>query len=223
MTDFDNLDAVLSARFSCRAFRGDPVPRADIERIIATAQKVPSWCNAQPWQVIVTAGAETDRFRDALYAAARTTPPAPDMPWPEGYPGIYGMRRRACGFQLYDAVGIEKGDRAASAQQMMENYRLFGAPHVAIITSPKVLGPYGAMDTGGFVSAFCLAAQALGIATIPQAAIAAQAPFVRDHFTIAEDRNILCAISLGYADMDHPANSFRTDRAHVTDVMEWKE
>ncbi|APX10929.1 nitroreductase [Tateyamaria omphalii] len=223
MTQIDTLDAVLSARFSCRAFRPDPVPRADIERILATAQKVPSWCNAQPWQVIVTAGAETDRFRDALYAAASRTAPAPDMPWPDGYPGIYGTRRRACGFQLYDAVGIEKGDRAASARQMMENYRLFGAPHVAIVTSPAVLGPYGAMDTGGFVTAFCLAAQALGVATIPQAAIAAQAPFVRAHFDIAEDRHILCAISMGYADPDHPANSFRTDRATVADVMEWKE
>ncbi|MBV7408995.1 MULTISPECIES: nitroreductase family protein [Roseobacteraceae] len=223
MTHFNALDAVLSARFSCRAFRPAPVPRADVERIIATAQKVPSWCNAQPWQVIVTAEAETERFRDALYAAASTTAPAPDMPWPEGYPGVYGDRRRACGFQLYDAVGIEKGDRAASAQQMMENYRLFGAPHVAIITSPKVLGPYGAMDTGGFVTAFCLAAQALEVATIPQAAIAAQAPFVRDFFDIAEDRQILCAISFGYADPDHPANTFRADRAEVADVMEWKE
>ena len=223
MSALTTLDAVLSARFSCRAFRDDPVPRKDVEQIIAAAQKVPSWCNAQPWQVVVTAGPETDRFRDALYAAALSTPPAPDVPWPEGYPGIYGDRRRACGFQLYDAVGVEKGDRAASAQQMMENYRLFGAPHVAIVTSPSVLGPYGAMDTGGFVTAFCLAAQALGVATIPQAAIAAQGPFVRSHFDIPEDRNILCAISFGYADMDHPANAFRTGRADVQDVMEWKE
>ncbi|MEM8654371.1 MAG: nitroreductase [Pseudomonadota bacterium] len=223
MTQYDTLDAVLSARFSCRAFRPDPVPRNDVKKIIATAQKVPSWCNAQPWQVIVTAGHETDRFRDALYDVAMSTPPAPDMPWPEGYPGIYGDRRRTCGFQLYDAVGIEKGDRAASAKQMMENYRLFGAPHVAIVTSPKALGPYGAMDTGGFVTAFCLAAQALGVATIPQAAIAAQAPFVRDHFDITDDRQILCAISFGYADPDHPANQFRTERADVSDVVEWKE
>ncbi|WP_299656300.1 nitroreductase [uncultured Tateyamaria sp.] len=223
MTDYDTLDAILSARFSCRAFRPDPVPRAIVERIIAAAQKVPSWCNAQPWQLIVTAGVETDRFRDALYAAAMSMPPTPDMPWPEGYPGIYGDRRRACGFQLYDAVGIEKGDRAASAQQMMENYRLFGAPHVAIVTSPKVLGPYGAMDTGGFVTAFCLAAQALGVSTIPQAAIAAQGPFVHDHFDIEDDRNILCAISFGYADSDHPANQFRTDREKVQNVLEWKD
>ncbi|MEX0369812.1 MAG: nitroreductase [Tateyamaria sp.] len=223
MNSYDTLDALMSARFSCRAFLSTPVPRDDVERIVAAAQKVPSWCNAQPWQLVITSGAETNRFREALFAAAAATPPAPDMQWPEGYPGVYGDRRRACGFQLYDAVGIEKGDRAASAKQMMENYALFGAPHVAIVTSPKVLGPYGAMDTGGFVTAFCLAAQALGVATIPQAAIAAQAPFVRTHFDIADDRQILCAISFGYADPDHPANGFRTDRASIADVVEWRE
>ena len=132
-------------------------------------------------------------------------------------------RRRTCGYQLYDAVGIKKGDRTASLAQMMENYRLFGAPHVAIVTSPSELGTYGAMDTGGFVTAFCLAAQAYGIASIPQAAIAAQAPFVRTFFKISDDQNILCAISFGYSDLDHPANSFRTERASVGDVIEWHE
>lgn len=216
------LDAALDARFSCRAFRSEPVPDDTIRDIVRSAQKVPSWCNAQPWHLTITQGAATERFRTALYEAAQNTPPAPDLPWPEGYPGVYGDRRRACGFQLYDAVGIAKGDRQASAAQMMENYRLFGAPHVAIVTSPRALGAYGAMDCGGFVTAFCLAAAERGIATIPQAAIAAQAPFVRDFFDLAEDRMILCAISFGYADPDHPANSFRTDRAEPEDVIDWK-
>ncbi|MEO0401565.1 MAG: nitroreductase [Pseudomonadota bacterium] len=223
MTGYDTLLELLQARFSCRAFTSDPVPDAVIEQIVSAARHVPSWCNAQPWQMIITRGPGTDTFRDALYETAQKTPPAPDLPWPDGYPGIYGDRRRACGFQLYDAVGIEKGDRAASGRQMMENYRLFGAPHVAIVNAPKALGPYGAMDTGGFVTAFCLAAQAQGVATIPQAAIAAQAPFVRQHFDIPDDRIILCAISFGYADPDHPANSFRTDRAAVGDIIDWRD
>ncbi|WP_415402285.1 nitroreductase [Tateyamaria sp. SN3-11] len=223
MTAYDSLLATLQARFSCRAFLPDPLPKDTISQIVQAARHTPSWCNAQPWQLIVTTGAATDTFRDALYAAASTTAPAPDLPWPEGYPGIYGERRRACGFQLYDAVGVEKGDRTASAAQMMENYRLFGAPHVAIVTAPSVLGPYGAMDTGGFVTAFCLAAQTLGVATIPQAAVAAQAPFVRQHFDIAEDRMILCAISFGHADPNHPANSFRTERADPGDIIEWRD
>ncbi|MEM9870651.1 MAG: nitroreductase [Pseudomonadota bacterium] len=217
------LDEALAQRFSCRAFRPDPVPDATITAIVQGAQRAPSWCNAQPWQLTITRGEATERFRTALYEAAETTAPAPDLPWPDGYPGVYGDRRRACGFQLYDAVGIDKGDRAASAAQMMENYRLFGAPHVAIITAPRALGPYGAMDTGGFVTAFCLAATTHGVATIPQAAIAAQAPCVRAHFDIAEDRMILCAISFGYAEDTHPANSFRTDRAAPADVIDWRD
>jgi nitroreductase len=223
MTKIAALNALLDGRFSCRAFLPDPVAQDTVNAIVTTAQKVPSWCNAQPWQLIVTAGPETDRFREALYAAASSTPAAPDMDWPKGYPGVYGERRRACGFQLYDAVGVTKGDRAAAAAQMMENYHLFGAPHVAIVTSPDDLGAYGAMDSGGFVTAFCLAAQAHGIATIAQAAIAAQAPFVRHFFDIPKDRLILCAISFGYADEGHPANSFRTDRASVTDVVDWRD
>ena len=217
------LEDALNARFSCRAFRPDPVADATITQIVTTAQKVPSWCNAQPWQLIITRGDATERFREALFDAASTTQAAPDLPWPEGYPGIYGDRRRACGFQLYDAVGIVKGDRAASAAQMMENYRLFGAPHVAIVTSARVLGPYGAMDCGGFILAFTLAARALGIDTIPQAAVANHAGFVRDHFGIAEDRMMLCAISFGYADTNHPANSFRSARAELSDILEWRE
>lgn len=222
MSAYDTLLDILQARFSCRAFLPDPVDRDSVAQIVSAARHVPSWCNAQPWQVIVTSGAETDRFRAALYDTASKTAPAPDLTWPDAYPGVYGARRRACGFQLYDAVGVEKGDRPGAQHQMMENYRLFGAPHVAIITSPRALGPYGAMDTGGFVTAFCLAAQALGVATVPQAAIAAQAPFVRAHFDIPEDRMILCAISFGYADTDHPANSFRTDRAGVDDILDWR-
>ena len=54
--------------------------------------------------------------------------------------------------------------------QMMRNYALFDAPHVAIVTAPAELGAYGAMDSGGFVTAFTLAATALGVATIAQAA-----------------------------------------------------
>ncbi len=105
---------------------------------------------------------------------------------------------------------------------MMENFALFGAPHCAILSSPAELGPYGAMDCGGFVTAFTLAAQALGVATIPQAAVASYGPFLHKYFDIPDDRLILCAISFGYRDPDHPANAFRTDRAALGDIVDWR-
>ena len=150
------------------------------------------------------------------------TPPQPDLDWPSKYSGDYAERRRTCGFQLYDAVGIDKSDRAARKAQMLRNYALFDAPHVAIIHSPKELGPYGAMDSGGFVTAFALAANALGVATIAQAAIAAYAPLVREHFGIGDDRLVLCAISFGYADAGATINQFRTERANSAQIIDWK-
>lgn len=224
MTQYDTLHDILTARYSCRAFRPDPVPDDTITKIVSAARHVPSWCNAQPWQVTVTKGAATDRFRDFIYAIAKKgTPPQPDLEWPAKYAGVYGERRRTCGFQLYEALGIEKSDRPGRAKQMLKNYALFGAPHVALIHAPADLGPYGAMDSGGFVTAFTLAATALGIATVPQAAIAAYAPQVRDHFGIADDRLLLCAISFGYADEDNPANHFRTERAEPEEIIDWQE
>ncbi|WP_299024554.1 nitroreductase [uncultured Sulfitobacter sp.] len=224
MSQIDTLSQILTDRYSCRAFLPDPVPDADLGRIVQAARHVPSWCNAQPWQVDITRGEATDRLRAKLSETASAgTPPSPDLTWPSKYTGDYAMRRRTCGFQLYDALGIEKSDRAGRAAQMLRNYAFFDAPHVAIIHSPAELGPYGAMDTGGFVTAFTLAATALGIATVAQAAIAAYAPLLKEHLDIADDRLILCAISLGYADTQAPANQFRTQRAQTDDIIRWHD
>ncbi|AXI47512.1 nitroreductase [Sulfitobacter sp. SK012] len=224
MNKIDTLTDILRTRRSCRAFLPEPVPEDVLKQIVATARHVPSWCNAQPWQVTMTRGAGTETLRAALTeAASKGTVPKPDLDWPSGYSGAYAERRRTCGFQLYDAVGIEKSDRVGRMQQMLRNYAFFDAPHVAIVSSPAELGPYGAMDSGGFVTAFTLAATALGIATIPQAAIAGYAPLLREHLGLTEDRLILCAISLGYADKDHPANSFQTERATPDDIIDWAD
>lgn len=223
MSEIEALNAALDRRYSCRGFLSDPVPRPVIEEIVTTAGKVPSWCNAQPWQVTITQGAATDAFRDDLKKAVQASAPEPDFPWPKCYPGVYGDRRRTCGYQLYEAVGVARDDREGRAAQSMRNFALFDAPHVAIVHSEAALGPYGALDCGGFVSAFMLAATSLGVASIAQASVAAYADFIRTHFDLPEDRVILCAISFGYEDKSHPANGFRTERATLTEVMDLRQ
>ena len=222
MTQIDTLTDVLKSRYSCRAFRPDPVPDDKISQIVAAARHAPSWCNAQPWQVAITKGDATDRFRNALAAQVDMGLPSnPDLDWPTSYTGVYNDRRRACGYQLYEAAGIARSDVERRQAQMRRNYALFDAPHVAIVSTPAELGAYGAMDSGGFVTAFTLAATALGVATIAQAAIAAYAPTVREHFGIADTRLILCAISFGYPDADAAVNQFRTARASPSDITDW--
>ena len=62
------------------------------------------------------------------------------------------------------------------------------------------------------------AAQALGVATVPQAALAFHSDLVRQHFGLADDRKIVCGISFGYPDLSHKANSYRTSRAAIADT-----
>ncbi|MET0370087.1 MAG: nitroreductase [Sphingobium sp.] len=218
---------LLADRYSCRAFRPDPVPDAIISSLLSVAQLSASWCNLQPWSVIVTKGEATERFRSELFAHAQDLAagavrpvPTPDIPFPVEYVGKYKARQRECGGQLYESVGIAFGDRQASSRQALENFRLFGAPHVMIVTSPKSLSCYGAVDCGIYVANVMLLAQSHGIATVAQAALASRADFVRRHFAIADDQNIVCGISFGYADEEHPANAFRTNREAIAAVAD---
>lgn len=219
--DYIALDRLFSERHSCRAYLPDLVPRLILERIVTMAQRTASWCNSQAWQVLITSGAATDRFRKELLKTATANPPASDIAFPRAYENVYLDRRRKCGFQLYDSVGISKDDKAASSRQMLENFRLFGAPHVAIITAPEALGTYGAVDCGAYVANFLLAARSCGVASIAQAAIASQSAFVRHYFDIPKDRHIVCGISFGYPDKNSPVNAFRTERASISDSVTW--
>jgi nitroreductase len=218
---YDALSTLLIERHSCRSYLPQPVEDDVFNRILDMAQRTASWCNSQPWQVHITRGEGTERFRKALYDHAASAKPDPDFPFPREYHGVYQERRRECGFQLYDSIGITRGDRAASARQGLENFRLFGAPHVAIITTEEALGIYGAVDCGAYVSNFTLAAHSLGIASIAQAALATQSKFIRTYFGIDDDRRVVCGISFGYEDDSHPANQFRTSRAKAGDVVSW--
>lgn len=219
---FEALHALLNARTSCRAFVDQPVSREVIEQVLGAAQRTASWCNAQPWQVHIVQGEALERLRTAMYAT-HDAEPAPDLTWPREYRGVYRERRRACGWGLYEAVGIAKGDRMASAGQAAENMRMFGAPHVAIVSSDEALGAYGAVDCGAYVSNFMLAARSLGVGCVAQAALASQSPLLREHLRIGNDRLIVCGISFGYPDTRHPANGWRTTRAPTSDVAVWIE
>src|SRR5215475_6352688 len=215
----DILEDLLAARFSCRAFLPKPVPRATIERILTAAQKTASWCNSQPWRLEITSGVATQKFREAMVQAASSgRPPSGDFPFPREYRGVYLERRRESGFQLYNSLGIARGDKAAYARQALENFNFFGAPHVAIIHTTEPLGIYGAVDCGAYVGNFMLAAQALGLGTIPQAALARHSGLIRRHFNLGDDRRVVCGISFGYADHVHKVNSYRTSRASVAET-----
>lgn len=191
-----------------------------IREMFTLAQRTASWCNTQPWQVVVTRGEATRRFADALTSYAAAHQPRSDFEMPTKYVGVYDQRRKEAGYALYKSLGIAREDRKARAEQAAKNFSFFGAPHVAVITTDRNQGVYGAIDCGGYVATLLLTAQALGIATVAQAAIAMFSDLVREHFALPEDRMVVCGVSFGYADPQHPVNQFRTTRASIDEVVE---
>ncbi|QBQ98781.1 nitroreductase [Paraburkholderia pallida] len=218
--DLDALDRLTNGRFTCRAYQHKALDAELIRSIVAMAGRSASWCNVQPWQLVITETLEsTERFREALMERARNHQQnESDLPFPPSYEGVYGERRRGAGIALYSALGIGRKDTERTMEQMFRNFRMFDAPHVAIVTVPVELGPYALVDAGGFISSFLLAAHAHGVATTPQAALARHAHFVREYFGIPDTQHMVCGISFGYAEVEHPVNQFRTTRAGVDDL-----
>ncbi|GAA1917384.1 nitroreductase [Microbacterium aoyamense] len=201
------------------------MPSEVMERMFTLAQLAPSWCNTQPWHVIVTSGDATTRFREGLVAHIRAIGPSRpvDFDTPRDYTGVYRERRRESGRQLYDALGIAYGDREARAAQVFRNWESFGAPHIAIVTTAAEQGTYGAVDTGVYTGCLLLAAQSLGIAAVPQGAFAYAAGFIREHFEIPADQKVLLGIGFGYAAAEHPVNAYRTNRASLDESIRFVE
>jgi len=56
------LEELLHERYSVRAFLPQPVPRETIEHLLAVAQRTASWCNSQPWQVVIASGEAKSSF-----------------------------------------------------------------------------------------------------------------------------------------------------------------
>lgn len=219
--ELEGLRRLVLRRHSPRGFLSAPVPRETIRAVLEVAGSAPSWCNTQPWHVVLTEGAGTERFRSALFAHAATGERSPDFAFPEAYEGVYRERRVDSALKLYESLGIGREDREGAALQASQNFRLFGAPHVAIITTEAALGTYGAVDCGIFVGSFLLAAESLGVGAIPQAALALHAPFIREYFALPPGRRVVCGISFGWVDEGHPANQVRTGREEVDNIVQW--
>jgi nitroreductase len=214
-----DFEEVVRTRFSARMFRPEPVSEQNIRRILELAQSTPSWCNCQPWQVVITRGKATEEFRQKMYErAAAGAAPHPDFAFPPGYAGVYRERRKVCGVQLYQALGIGRDDRASAAEQSLQNFQLFGAPHVAVVTSDESLGVYGVLDCGLYVQTFLLACRNYGVDAIAQAALASYPDLIRELFDLPPSRKVICGISFGYAVHEHAIHWYRTKRATVEEA-----
>ncbi len=212
-----NLDALWpdrlwKSRRSIRAFKPDPLPRETIDAIFSAAQHAPSWCNVQPWRVVVTEPPLTVTLATELQTAARSGLPYAEVPFPLDYPSPYKEHRQACGVSLYQAMGIAREDKASRYDAWLRNYALFDAPHVAVVACDRRLGPYAYVDVGVWLGYVLTAAAAHGVDTCPMASVAAYPEALRARLPIADTDVVLFGIVFGHADEEAPANRCRTTR-----------
>lgn len=214
------VEEALLTRRSCRAFLATPVPRAEVERLLALAARSASNSNCQPWQAHVLTGAAkralTEDLLRAHDAGRREAGEFDYQPGADRWPEPFRSRRRGFGEGLYrDALGIPAGDTARRLEQHRRNYDFFGAPVGMILTVSRepLLGAL--VDAGLFLQALMLAARGAGLHTCAQASLIDYYPVLRRHVSVPDDHVIVCGVALGYADDGHRLGAHRTAREPV--------
>jgi nitroreductase len=212
-----HIDEVLIKRRSVRAFRPDPVPRALLEEILRQAARAPSGTNIQPWKVHVVAGEARARLEREVMAHRETDPPDASAEFSRAgkRKEPYVSRMRKLGKAMYGLLGIPKGDAAASWAQWGRNYQFFDAPVGLVLTIDKDLDAMSYLDVGMFLMALLLAAKARGLDTCAQGAWNQYWTVTRRVLNVPEDQYIICGVSLGYADEDHPVNALIAEREPI--------
>ena len=212
-------DAILT-RHSIRAFLPKPVSRSQVEEILAVARFAPSGTNTQPWKVHVVTGQAQAALSAAILAVFNDPAEAAKHTenykyYPEKWVSPYIDRRRKVGWDLYGLLNIGKADKAAMQAQHARNYSFFDAPVGLMFTIDRVMQQGSWLDYGMFLQSVMVAARARGLDTCPQAAFTQFHRVIGQQLGFAENEQLVCGMSLGYADPSALANTLVTEREPV--------
>lgn len=213
----------ITSRRSIRAFTNDEVSNDVIRRILTDAARAPSGTNIQPWHVTVLQGTALTDLVDVVQAAFdRGAGEGQDEYYPSEFVEPYKARRRKIGWDLYGILGIERGEHEKMAAQHRKNYEFFGAPVGMFFSLHKTMRSGGWMDLGLYLGNVMTLAREYGLHTCPQAAWQEFGQLVHDHLDLPEEQVVVVGLALGYEDESDPVNSLRTERAPLTEFVEFR-
>jgi nitroreductase len=220
-------DAIVSRR-SVRAYLNKPVPRELIDRVLNLAARAPSGTNTQPWKVTVLTGASKQALTDKILAAYNNAEERAQHTeaydyYPAQWVSPYIDRRRKIGWDMYGLLGLTKDNKAGMHEQHAQNYRFFGAPVGLMFTIDKVMGKGSWVDYGMFMQTLMLAARAHGLDTCPQAAFNQFHRIILPHIGAGPEEELICGMSLGYADNTPPVAQLKTDRESAVNFTRFME
>lgn len=210
------VEDAVRARQSVRAFRPDPVPVAEVERLLDLARHAPSGGNLQPWHVYVLLGAARERLTATVQgklARGEREVPGYDI-YPKSLWEPLRTRRREAGALRYAALGTPR-DRDAQTELEHSNLAFWGAPVGLFFCLDRRAGPPQWSDVGMFMQTLMLLATSRGLATCAQEVWATWPDSVAAALNLPGDLVLFAGMSLGYANPDAPLNRFRTAREGV--------
>ena len=204
-------EAVLSRR-SVRAFADKPVPLEILRQVMDTARWAPSGCNFQPWEGAILTGEPLRALQDKMRATPPQDPKEYSWSDPEVLPECLA-RLHQVGADMYAAMNIERGDKAARADFMSSNIASFDAPAVLMVYFPRVMGAPQWSDVGMWLQTIMLLLREQGLDTCPQEFLSLYAKLIKDHLGVSDESHIFfCGIAIGYRDEEDPVNGFDRKR-----------
>lgn len=227
----------LASRRSTRDFLPDGVASEIIDELLKDALTAPSWSNTRPFKVAIATGEKRDRIsaefqrrwmvlskalRGSLWDKIKLAIFRQGLPtsnWKIAKPYVPELRPRAerVGKELYEMIGIQRGDRKARDEQWGKNYQFFGAPVEIFIYFHKSLDVFAASDAGLMLENFILSAHSRGLGTCLQGAVNVWDDVIRTEFEIPKDYRLLCGLAIGYPSAAI-INNFKANRLDPSEI-----
>jgi nitroreductase len=196
-----------------------------VKRILEHARQAPSGGNLQPWHVHALTGKALQDLITAVAISAAEHPGGEQSEYevyPAALPEPYRSRRYQCGEDLYASIGIERADRPARLRQFARNLTGFGAPVVLFFCIERYMGKNQWAHLGMLMQTIMLLAQEEGLHTCPQEAWSPFNLTISQYLRLPSEQMLYCGMAMGFADLDQPINQWRTQRAELSEWVEFK-
>lgn len=217
----DTIECIRT-RMSIRKFKPDPVPKEILFSIIDAAKWSPSYKNSQPWEVAIISGLKKEELSKMLIDLfEKGIEPCPDLPEPKVWTEEINNRIANHLKKRANATGIDLTDPELVKRAKIANFKFYGAPHVIYLYQDSQLSEWSIFDMGLFAQSLMLAAHSYSIGTVPQAFVTDYAKHIKKFLSIPDTKRIILGISIGYPDLTHIANSYRSERDKTEDMIKW--
>jgi nitroreductase len=219
------LIEAIRKRKTTRGFRTDPVPKDIIRKIMADAQRAPSWGNTQPWEFVIATGKPLENIKKKFLDRAAENP-NPDLPFPRTFPEFIRARLP---YARRQQTPDNRDPKEVLKERQVQSSRLYDCPAVIYILTDRemyeqdgeIINNYAIFDCGLIAQTIMLVAVEYGLGTVAAAASVRCPEVLREELRIPESKVIVLGILIGYPDTGNPQYPVYSESVPLDDIIAW--